>query len=265
MLKAFENVRKQCPLVHCITNYVTVTDCANIVLASGASPIMADDISEAADIASISSALVINIGTLNERTIKSMLAAGKAANAAGVPVVLDPVGAGASKLRKETTAKLLSEVKFSVIRGNMSEIMALYSGEMGGKGVDSAHKVDDSAAKMAQELSKRTGAVIAISGETDVIASADKVYKVKNGHSMMESITGSGCMLTALLGGFVGANKERVMEATAAAFAAMGIAGEQAYEKVSQKGEGTGSFRTYLIDAISLMDGSVFERRMKIE
>ena len=204
MLKTcFENVRKTCPLIHNITNYVTVNDCANMVLACGASPIMADDAAEVEDITTICGGLNINIGTLNSRTITSMLLAGKKANLLGHPVVLDPVGAGASQLRTDTAYRLLREVQFAVIRGNISEIKTLASGAGTTKGVDAdvADKVTeenlDSAVAFAKAFAARTGSVIAITGAIDIVADADKAYCIRNGHAMMSSITGTGCQLSA--------------------------------------------------------------------
>lgn len=175
-----ENVRGKCPLIHNITNYVTVNDCANIVLACGASPIMSDDQSEIEEITTICGGLNINIGTLNKRTIESMFLAGKRANALSHPVVLDPVGAGASKLRTETAQKLLEEVKFTVIRGNISEVKTLASGSGTTKGVDAdvADKVSeenlDSAVAFAKAFAEKTRAVIAITGAIDIVADGKK-------------------------------------------------------------------------------------------
>ena len=200
----FANVRAKSPLVHNITNYVTVNDCANMVLACGASPIMADDAAEVEDITTICGGLNINIGTLNSRTITSMLLAGKKANALGHPVVLDPVGAGASRLRTDTAFRLLRDVKFTVIRGNISEIKTLASGAGTTKGVDAdvADKVTeenlDSAVAFAKAFAAQTGAVIAITGAIDIVADAQKAYCIRNGNAMMSSITGTGCQLSAL-------------------------------------------------------------------
>ena len=171
-----ENVRKTCPLIHNITNYVTVNDCANVLLACGGSPIMADDADEAEDITSICGGLNINIGTLNQRTIPAMHKAGKKANALGHPVVLDPVGAGASRLRTQTAKNLMEMVQFTVIRGNISEIKALALGAGGARGVDA--DVADTVTKetlpqavaFAKAFAKETGAVIAITGAIDIVA-----------------------------------------------------------------------------------------------
>ncbi len=269
--KIIENVRKTRPLVHCITNYVTVNDCANMLLASGASPIMADDIAEVEEVTSICGALALNIGTLSERTIASMFRAGKKANELGHPVVLDPVGAGASALRTDTAKSLLSEIRFAVIRGNISEIKTIASGSGTTQGVD-ANVSDavtggnlDLAVRFAKDLSAREGAVIAITGAIDIVADVKNAYCIKNGHPMMSRITGTGCMLTALLAGFCGANPNDTLDAAAAAVAAMGLCGEIAYEKTQGTGGGTGSFRMHLLDAMSQMDAKTLNGGLKIE
>ena len=226
--KIFENVRKNCPLIHNITNYVTVNDCANIVIACGAAPIMADDKDEVAEITTICSGLNINIGTLNSRTIASMLIAGKRANMLNHPIVLDPVGAGASKLRTDTALQLLEEVRFSVIRGNISEIKTLASGSGTTKGVDAdvADKVTEEnlsdVIAFAKAFAKKTGAVIAITGAIDIVADSNTAYCIRNGHPMMSSITGTGCQLSAMTAAFVTANPDHPLQAAAAAVAAMG-------------------------------------------
>lgn len=267
---ALENLREKGALVHCITNYVTVNDCANAILAVGAAPIMADDIGEAAEITGICSSLVINIGTLNERTIASMIAAGQAANQLGHPVILDPVGAGASSLRTQTVFKLLEKVKFDVIRGNISEIKTVYAGTGTTKGVDAddsdALRTDNQAEviRFAKALSARTGAVIAITGATDLIADAENAYLIQNGHAMMSRITGTGCMLSAILGAFCGANPNQLLEATVAGVSYMGQCGERAFSLTAETDGGTGSFRKHLIDAMSLIDPQAFEEGMKL-
>lgn len=269
--KILANVKEKSPLVHNITNYVTVNDCANIALACGGSPIMADDAKEVEEITSICNSLVINIGTLNERTIESMIIAGKRANELNHPVILDPVGAGASTIRTETVFRLLKEVKFSVIRGNISEIKTVYAGSGTTKGVD-ADECDavnennvDEVINFAQELSQRTGAVIAITGATDIVTDSEKVYIIKNGHPMMSKITGSGCMLTTLIGVFCGANYDHILDGTGAAVCAMGLCGELAYKKTVETEGGTGSFRTYLIDSMSKLDSELLNGGIKIE
>jgi len=266
-----QNVSMRTPLVHCITNYVTVNDLANILLACGASPIMADDIGEAAEITAICTALNINIGTLNVRTVSSMIAAGKKSNELGHVVVLDPVGAGASTLRTKTTFQLLEEVKFSVIRGNISEIKTIYQGSGTTNGVDA--DISDAvteenlpkAIAFAQKLSQRTGAIIAITGAIDIVADDKKAFIIRNGNKTMSKITGTGCMLSGVVAAFCGSNPQNLLEATAAAVSAMGICGELAFEKMQKTDGGTASFRTYLIDAMSKMDATLLTGGMKVE
>ena len=237
------NVREKEPIVQAITNFVTVNDCANIILAAGASPTMAHEVEEVAEVASVVQGLVMNMGTMED--VEAMLVAGKAANEAGVPVVLDPVAVGATRLRREGGKKLLENVKFSVIRGNTSEIKHLAVGTGSTRGVDAAEedKITEDNYKafgyMARELARKTGAVIAISGVIDIIASADRVFALRNGDAMMSRITGSGCMLTALLGAFCGGNPDHILEATVCAVSLMGVSGEIAREKTDAQGAGT--------------------------
>ena len=263
-------VRERKPLVHCITNYVTVNDCANALLAIGAAPVMADDIGEAADIAALANAVVINIGTLNERTIRSMFAAAKKAAELGRPAILDPVGAGASRLRTETALALLRDIRFSVIRGNVSEIKTLHAGCGTTRGVDADEKdlrADglEAVVATARSLARKTGAVVAVTGATDILSDGNRTLAVRNGHALMSRITGSGCMLSAITGGFCGAAPDRLLDAVAAALCALGLAGEQAAERTLREGAGTGSFRTGLIDALSLMDDETLAGGMKLD
>ena len=251
-----ENVRGKCPLIHNITNYVTVNDCANIVLACGASPIMSDDQSEVEEITTICGGLNINIGTLNKRTIESMLLAGKRANALNHPA--------------ETAQKLLEEVKFTVIRGNISEVKTLASGSGTTKGVDAdvADKVSeenlDSAVAFAKAFAEKMGAVIAITGAIDIVADGKKAYCIRNGHPMMSSITGTGCQLSAMTAAYVTANPEHPLEAAAAAVCAMGLAGEIAHARLSAQ-DGNSTYRNYIIDAIYNMTPEQLEEGAKYE
>lgn len=271
MKTILENVRKNVPLVHFITNYVTVNDVANMMLACGGSPIMSDEILDVEDITAICNATVINIGTLNKNTIEAMIAAGKRANELGHPVILDPVGAGASRLRTETTFRLLKEVKFAVIRGNISEIKTVYSGSGSTKGVDAdvADVVTDDnlgeTAAFAKELSKTTGAIIAITGAIDVIADTEHAYAVRNGVAAMSKITGTGCMLDGVIAGYIAANPDDRIHAVVAAIAAEGLCGEIAAGKVEAEGSGTSSLRMHLIDAMSTLDGRMLENGAKTE
>ncbi len=266
-----KNVQQKSPLVHCITNYVTVNDVANAILACGASPIMADDINEVEDITSICNATYINIGTLNERTIESMVKAGKKANSLNHPVVLDPVGTGASKFRTDTTFRLLDEIKFSVIRGNISEIKTIYTGSGKTKGVDAdvSDKVTeetlDDAILFAKDMSRKFGSVIVITGAIDIVADENKAYLIRNGHPVMSKITGTGCMLTGMIAAFVAANMEDITKAVAAAVTVMGLSGELGYLRMKENNVGTSSLRTYLIDEISKMDAYTLKGGMKVE
>lgn len=257
-------VRAEKPLVHHITNYVTVNDCANITLGIGASPIMADSLREAAGIASVSRALVLNMGTLNERTVPSMLAAGKAANAAGIPVVFDPVGAGASGFRNETAAGILAAVKVSVLRGNISEIRYLAGLSAATKGVDAADSdtAQDDASSVAFSAAKKYGCVAAITGAVDVISDGERELSIANGHPMLSALTGTGCMCSSLIGSFCGIARQDPLMASAGALLTMGIAGELAYEKAGAVGNG--SFRVALHDAVSRMDGKTLKERAKL-
>ena len=266
----FENVKAKAPLIHNITNYVTVNDCANMVIACGASPIMADDEHEVEEITSICAGLNINIGTLNSRTIASMLLAGKKANALQHPVILDPVGAGASQLRTDTALRLLDEVKFTVIRGNISEIKTLALGSGTTKGVDAdvADKVTeenlDEVVAFAKTFAKKIGAVVAITGAIDIVANETMAYCIRNGHPMMSDITGTGCQLSALTAAFVAANQASHLQAAAAAVAAMGLAGEIAHGRMT-KLDGNATYRNYIIDAVYRMTPEQLEAGAKYE
>lgn len=269
MLKEMlKNVRERRPLIHNITNYVTVNDCANMLLACGGSPIMSDDADEVEEITGICAGLNINIGTLNRRTIPSMLSAGKKANELGHPVVLDPVGAGASVLRTRTALQLLEEVRFTVIRGNVSEIKTLANGSGTTKGVD-ADVADvvtgeniGQAVSFAKSFAAKSGAVVAITGAIDIVADAEKVYCIYNGHPMMSDITGTGCQLSSLVAAYVAANPGRELDAACAAVCAMGVCGEIAHERL-QSLDGNASYRNYIIDAMYHLDGETLERRAK--
>jgi len=263
--KAFEMVHTKKPLVHHITNYVTVNDCANITLAIGASPIMADDIREVEAITSISSALVLNIGTLNERTVQAMLAAGEKANKLGIPVVFDPVGAGASELRNRTTEQILEKVQLSVLRGNMSEIRFIAGLEASTKGVDASDADINSGlaagCSISETIAKKHGCVVAITGETDIVSDGQHTLLLENGTKLLSGITGTGCMCTSLIGSFCGVTEDFLV-AAAGGILCMGIAGEAAAEKVGK--EGSGSLHKAIIDSVSNMNAEIFTKRAKI-
>ena len=266
-----KNVKEQVPLVHCITNYVTVNDCANILLACGGSPIMADDEQEVEEITTVCDGLTINIGTLNSRTVKSMILAGKRANALGHPILLDPVGVGASALRTRTAIELLENVKFTAVRGNISEIKTLVLGSGNTKGVDAnvADAVTEENRKrviaFAGEFSRKTGAVVVITGAVDLVVGGKRAYVIRNGHPMMSKVTGTGCMLSAMMAAYLTANKGTPVQAAAAAVCAMGIAGERAYEKMLAVHGGSGSYRMFLMDEISNMNAEILDRDARYE
>lgn len=267
---AMQRVRTTTPLVHCITNYVTVNDCANALLACGASPIMSDEPLDVEDITSICSALVLNIGTLNANTIQGMRLAGAKATALGHPIVLDPVGAGASALRTETACELLDEYGVSVIRGNMSEVKALTGASASTRGVDvdPADMVTDEnlevSAAFAKTVAARTGCVVAITGAIDVVADGSRAFAIRNGSALMGKITGAGCMLSAITGAYAAANEGQLLEGVLAAVAGMGVAGQVAQARMTPAC-GNGSFRTYLLDALCTMDGDILEQKALVE
>lgn len=259
-------VKEKTPLVHHITNYVTVNDCANIVLALGGSPVMADDEAEVEEMVSIASTLVINIGTLNSRTINSMMLAGKKANELNIPVMLDPVGVGATSLRTKTAKLLLENIHFDVIRGNLSEIKVLagLSSKTRGVDVDIEEKDEiEGRKKLGEELSKKLNSVIAITGKVDSISYNDKTYLIYNGHPMLSQVTGTGCMCSSLIGAFLGTGEDKHI-ATVLGVLTMGISGERAYKAVTDKDLGTGSFRTAIIDSVSNITPEIIYEYAKI-
>ncbi len=265
-----ENVRKNVPLVHNITNYVTVNDVANVLLACGGSPIMSDEPEDVADITSICGGLNINIGTLNKRSIEGMKVAGKRASELGHQILLDPVGAGASALRTNTAVDLMKEIKFTVIRGNISEIKTLALGSGTTKGVD-ADVTDavteenlDSAIKFVKDFAKESGAIIAITGAIDLVSDGEKCYVIRNGRPEMSKITGTGCQLSGMMTAFLVANPENLLEAAAAAVCTMGAAGEIAWNRM-QEGDGNSTYRNRIIDAIYNMTGEILDREAKYE
>jgi hydroxyethylthiazole kinase len=241
----FSLVRERRPVVYHITNYVTVNDCANITLCAGGTPVMADAREEVEEMAAIASSLVLNIGTLNPTLIDSMIAAGGMANDRGIPVILDPVGAGATKLRTDSSLRLLDELSISVLKGNAGEIGVLAGAEGKVRGVDS-HGLNGDPVVVARDFAKKMGITVAISGVTDIVTDGKIVLLVENGHPLMGSISGTGCMAASVTGAFTAVSGDPV-RATAAAFAAFGIAGERAAEGA----RGPMSFKTALFDNLA--------------
>ena len=251
-------IKEKNPLTHCITNTVTINDCANASLAIGGSPIMAEDIEEVKEITTISSALVINIGTLTKLQIESMKLSAKTANKTDTPIILDPVGVGVSKLRNDTTIDLIENYDIATIRGNISEIKAiakltgLIDENNTAKGVDV--NIDDiiteenieTNGRIIKELAAKLNTTILASGPIDILSDGKTTVAIYNGDDMMPLITGSGCMLSTIVGSCVGGSSP--LEGSLVAILAMNIAGEKARAKVDEKDEGTGSFRAYLID-----------------
>lgn len=268
--KCLENVRKNVPLVHNITNYVTVNDVANVLLACGGSPIMSDEPEDVEDITSICGGLNINIGTLNKRTIEGMLIAGRKAEELGHVILLDPVGAGASKLRTETAVKLMDEIHFTVIRGNISEIKTLALGSGTTKGVDAdvadavTEETLETAVRFVKDFAKKADTIVAITGAIDLVSDGEVCYVIRNGRPEMGRITGTGCQLSGMTTAFVVANPDNKTEAVAAAVCTMGLAGELGWSRM-QEGDGNSTYRNRIIDAIFNMDGETLEKGAKYE
>ena len=268
--KCLENVRKNVPLVHNITNYVTVNDVANVLLACGGSPIMSDEPEDVEDITSICGGLNINIGTLNKRTIEGMFIAGRKAEKLGHVILLDPVGAGASKLRTETAVKLMDEIHFTVIRGNISEIKTLALGSGTTKGVDAdvadavTEETLETAVRFVKDFAKKADTIVAITGAIDLVSEGEVCYVIRYGRPEMGRITGTGCQLSGMTTAFVVANPDNKTEAVAAAVCTMGLAGELGWSRM-QEGDGNSTYRNRIIDAIFNMDGETLEKGAKYE
>ncbi len=262
--------RSRAPLVHAITNQITMNDCANVVLSVGAGVVMASSVREVEEVAGLADALVLNTGNPGTDTLQAMRLAGRAANRKGIPVVLDPVGAGSSRSRTALIRQLLQELSISVLRGNASELRVLAGENISSRGVDVS--VQDTAwtdmrlrMDEARALAQRTKAIVVMTGKADFITDGDKACLLYNGHEMLSRITGSGCMLSALTGAYCAAQPQRLFEAAVAAAGVMGLAGEQAYYKTHCQQGGTASFRLHLLDAISLMQEDTLQRGLKLE
>lgn len=250
-------IRAARPVVHCITNYVTANDCANLLLACGASPVMADAPEEAAEITAGSQALVLNLGTIGKNRFFAMLKAGKQANLLDIPVVLDPVGVGASEFRRNCASQLLREIRFAAIRGNYAEMQTIAGAEKPSAGIDAQPDDTENAPALAQTLANRFQTVIMLTGRTDTVTDGRRMIRIRSGHPVMRQITGAGCMLSALTGAFLAA--ERSAESCAAAALAMGLAGQAAAERMAETG-GNASCRNGLIDAVFRMTDAELEK-----
>ena len=241
-----QKVRVTCPLVHHITNYVTVNDCANMCICTGGSPVMSDAAEDVPDMVKLASSLVLNIGTLNPRTVESMLIAGKKANELGIPIILDPVGVGATQYRTDTAWNLIDSLKIDVIKGNHGEISVLAG--LGGRvrGVDSESGGNE-IGEAARILAEKTGAIVAATGEVDYVSDGETITELSNGSPAMGSVSGTGCMLSSVVGAYVGACGVSV-DSVVAAISVLNIASEVAVNE--GKVYGPGSFKTKLFDAV---------------
>ena len=254
-------VREARPLVHHLTNVVTVNDCANVTLSVGGAPVMADAPEEVAAMAGMADALVLNIGTLSSPQVESMLLAGRAANERGIPVVLDPVGAGATSYRTATAARLLEALEIAVLKGNAGEIGTIAGSGGRVRGVDSAGLAADPA-EVCSSLAGRFGCVVALSGPVDVVSDGYRTAFVENGHPLMGVVSGTGCMAGSVTGAFAAITDDR-FAATVAALATFGLAGERAARGAS----GPGSFRPALLDALAALDATTLAdgARIRVE
>src|SRR5881394_3293284 len=247
------------PLVHQITNYVVMNETANATLALGALPVMAHAREEVEEMARLAGALVLNIGTLSPSWVDAMLLAGRAANDANVPVVLDPVGAGATTYRTETAKRILDQVDVAVVRGNAGEVATLVGVDAEVRGVESIAAGDD-AAELARLAGRNLGLVASVTGAVDHVSNGERILAVANGHELLATVTGTGCMSSAITGCFLAAKREEPVEAAAEALAAFGVAAEDA----ARDAEGPGTFHVNLYDALAALDPETLDGRARI-
>ena len=250
-------MRERKPLVHQITNYVVMNETANATLAIGALPVMAHAPQEVEEMASVAGALVLNIGTLSDHWIEAMVAAGRAANRAGAPIVLDPVGAGATGYRTQTAKRLLGDLKIAVVRGNAAEIATLAGQEAEIRGVESIGAA--ASLELAQAAAKALGCVASVTGPVDHVSDGERSYSVANGHPLLGTVTGTGCMSTAMTGCFLAVRPEAPLEAAAEALVAFGVAAEDAAEHA----RGPGTFHAALYDALAALDPATVDARYR--
>jgi hydroxyethylthiazole kinase len=254
-----ERVRREKPVVHHLTNWVTIGDCANVVKAFGASPVMAYATEEAADMAAIASALVLNIGTLTVGLVEAMKLAARSANARGIPVVLDVCGAGATRLRDMKSRELLDETRIDIVKGNASEIAKVAGEDVRTRGVDST-EVKKDLVKIARKLAAERACTVVVTGAEDIVTDGQKVLLVRNGHPMMGNVVGTGCMAASVIGVFAAVEKDRV------AAAAGGLACyEIAAELAAGASAGPGTFKEKMFDAVFNLDGPMADRMQRIE
>ncbi|MCB2145555.1 MAG: hydroxyethylthiazole kinase [Deltaproteobacteria bacterium] len=256
-----DTIRTTAPLVHNITNFVAMNSSANILLALGASPVMAHSRKEAADMAGMAGALVLNIGTLAEKWIEAMVLAATAANQRGIPVILDPVGAGATPYRTRAVKHILGEVKISIIRGNASEVLSLAVDDVKTRGVDSSLSLSGEIVDAAGVIARQHGCIVAISGEKDVITDGGRVFRVANGVPLMTRVTGLGCGLSAVVGAFCAGARDDLLTAAAAAFGFYGLCGELALG-ISNR---PGSFFVAFLDCLYSAGSAEIHAHLRIE
>jgi hydroxyethylthiazole kinase len=252
-------LRETRPLVHHITNYVVMNETANATLAVGGQPVMAHAREEVEEMVALAGALVLNIGTLSPDWVDAMLAAGRAANVLGIPVVLDPVGAGATTYRTQTVQRILDVVRVTVVRGNAGEVATIVGVEAEVRGVDSVG-VSADPAELALQAARTLGLVVSVTGPVDYASDGEQVVSVSNGHPALATITGTGCMLTAVTGCFLAASPEEPLGAAVGALAAYGVAGEDA----AREGKGPGSIHVALYDALAALDPATLDGRVRI-
>ena len=250
-------LRERKPLVHQITNYVVMNETANATLALGALPVMAHALEEVEEMVTLAGALVLNIGTLSPDWIEAMLRAGRAANAASVPIVLDPVGAGATRYRTDSARRLLDEVDVAVVRGNAAELATLAGQEAEIRGVES---ISTGGAELARTAARALGTVSAVTGPVDHVSDGETVLAVANGHELLGTVTGTGCMSTAVTGAFLPVAREPLLAATEA-LVAFGVAAEDA----ARQAKGPGSFHVALYDALYNLDPATVDSRARVE
>lgn len=261
MKDLFAKVKNRHPLIHHITNNVTINDCANVTLAIGASPVMATSLKEVKNMAGLADALVINIGTITDEIFSSMIEAGLAANEKGIPIVFDPVGVGATPYRTAKAVELLKKVKVSIIRGNASEVYALIGGEAETRGVD-AGSVTVSKQDLALKASQQLQAITVISGDMDVISNGTETVQIANGDIWLTRITGTGCMTTSLIASFAGVTDD-LFSAAVTGMSVMSLAGELAKKSITET-DGIGTYRMKLMDEIFLMNEEKWEEGVRL-
>jgi hydroxyethylthiazole kinase len=258
--RTLDAIRAHKPLVHNITNYVVMNETANAILALGALPVMAHAREEVEEMVGLAGALVLNVGTLSERWIEAMLLAGRAAGERGIPIVLDPVGAGATRYRTDTARRLLDQVPVTVLRGNAGEVATLVGVAAEVRGVESVGAGAEPA-ELAREAARTLGLVASVTGAVDHVSDGDRTLAVSNGHELLAAVTGTGCMSSALTGCFLAGRPDDALAAAAEALAAFGVAAEDA----AREARGPGSFHAALYDALAALDPRTLDRRAAIE